>query len=51
MNSYIGITVHFISNEKQQNAILRFQTIQRPSHIWKHGNPQFKKSSQQNWNY
>jgi len=32
MRSYIGITANFISNETLQNAMLRLQTIERPSH-------------------
>ena len=42
MRNNIGITVHFVSNESQQNAMLHLQTIQRPSHSWKHRNPQFE---------
>jgi len=51
MRNYVGITVHFISHEMQQSAMLRLQTIQRPSHKRKHLNPQFEKNSQQFWNF
>jgi len=44
MRSYIGITVHFIWNEKLHNAMLRLQTIQRPSHSWQHRNQQFERN-------
>jgi len=43
MRSYSSITVHFISNEKLQNAMLHLQTIQRSSNSWNHRNPQFDK--------
>jgi len=32
MRSYIGVSVHFISNKKLHNVMLRLQTIQKPSH-------------------
>ena len=41
MHSNIGITVHFISDEKLHNAVLRLQTIQMTSHSWKHRTAQF----------
>jgi len=41
MRGYLGITVYFISNEKLYSAMLRLQTIQRPSHSWQHRNPHF----------
>jgi len=42
MRSYIGITVHFVSNEKLHNAMLRLQTIQKTSHSRKHRNSCFE---------
>jgi len=36
MRSYTSIKVRFISHEKLRNAMLRLQTIQRPSRSWKH---------------
>jgi len=46
MHSYIGMIVHFISNEKLHNAMLTY----RRSKGWKHCNP-VERNSHQFWIY